>query len=104
MRERRFTLPEIVLMSATRGLIGFGAGLLLSERFSERLGRHRRRAVGWSLLATGLVSTIPLAVRFMRRRREESSEAYETEQPLTEQQQAGLPEDWQSEAAVIMAE
>lgn len=59
MRERRVTLPELVLLAATRGMIGLGAGLLLSER----LGRDRRVAVGWTLLTVGALSTIPLALQ-----------------------------------------
>jgi hypothetical protein len=66
MRERRVTLPEIVLIAATRGMLGLGAGLLISER----LARDRRKAVGWSLLTVGALSTIPLAVRLFRRRRD----------------------------------
>ena len=63
MQERRMSLPEIFLISATRGMLGFGAGLLLSEY----LRRNRRKAVGWALLTTGVLSTIPLAIRVFRR-------------------------------------
>ena len=64
MRKHSVSLPEIILIAATRGMIGFGAGLLISER----LGHDRRRAVGWALLTTGALSTIPLAIRLFRRR------------------------------------
>jgi hypothetical protein len=64
MRKHLVTLPEVVMIAATRGMIGFGAGLLLSERF----GRDRRRPVGWTLLTVGLVSTIPLALQLLRGR------------------------------------
>ncbi len=63
MRERRVTLPDIILIAATRAMIGFGAGLLLSER----LDRDRRKTVGAVLLAIGGLSTIPLALRIRRR-------------------------------------
>ena len=56
MNERRISLPELFLVAATRGMIGFGAGLLLSER----LGRKPRRVFGLSLLSVGLASTIPI--------------------------------------------
>jgi hypothetical protein len=62
MQERRVRLPEIILIGATRGMIGFGAGLLLSKYFS----RNRRSTVGWALVATGALSTIPLAWRVFR--------------------------------------
>ncbi len=64
MRKHLVTLPEVALIAATRGMIGFGAGLLLSDR----LGRDHRRPVGWTLLAVGLLSTIPLALQLLRDR------------------------------------
>ena len=64
MRKHLVTLPEVFLIAATRGMIGFGAGLLLSDR----LGRDRRRPVGWTLLAVGAASTIPLALQLLRGR------------------------------------
>jgi hypothetical protein len=60
-RELRLSLPTLVSVAATRGLLGVGAGLLLSER----LARKRRRRAGFALLGLGLVSTIPLALRVM---------------------------------------
>jgi hypothetical protein len=68
MREHLITLPELALVGATRGMIGFGAGLLVSRR----LRRHQRRTVGTTLLVVGLLSTIPLALRIFRRRRHEA--------------------------------
>lgn len=55
--ERTIPLWELGLIAATRGAIGFGAGLLLADR----LKRDRRKAVGWSLFLAGLASTIPIA-------------------------------------------
>jgi hypothetical protein len=66
MKEYRITLPELALYAGTRGLIGVGVGLLLSGRIQ---GPRRRRAVGWTLLATGALSTIPLALKIFRRHR-----------------------------------
>ena len=62
MREHRVTLPELALIGGTRGMIGLGAGLLISEY----LGYDRRRMVGWALLAVGALSTIPIALRLRR--------------------------------------
>jgi hypothetical protein len=58
MREARLTLPEISLIAGTRVALGAGAGLLLSEKLSG----EKRRAVGWTLLLVGLVTTFPLAM------------------------------------------
>jgi hypothetical protein len=52
------TVPEIALIAATRGVIGFGAGLLLAGKFK----RERRRWLGWTLFISGLASTIPIAL------------------------------------------
>jgi 4-amino-4-deoxy-L-arabinose transferase-like glycosyltransferase len=57
MRETHITLPELGLVAATRGMLGFGLGLLLADRFSP----DQRRAVGWTLVAIGLLTTVPLA-------------------------------------------
>jgi membrane-bound lytic murein transglycosylase len=50
-------LWELALIAASRGAIGFGAGLLISDK----LGKKKRKVVGWSLFLTGLASTIPIA-------------------------------------------
>jgi hypothetical protein len=52
------TVPEIAIIAATRGAIGFGAGLLLASKFK----RERRKAWGWTLFLSGLASTIPIAM------------------------------------------
>ena len=55
---KRVTVPEIALIAATRGAIGFGAGLLLASKFK----RERRKVLGWTLFLSGLASTIPIAM------------------------------------------
>jgi hypothetical protein len=58
-RRRNVALPELMLIAVTRAAIGFGAGLLLADKFKS----ERRKALGWSLFLTGAVSTIPIALR-----------------------------------------
>ena len=58
-------LPELALVVGTRGLLGAGLGLLLAER----LNTDQRRAVGWALVAIGVVTTIPLALMVFNRRK-----------------------------------
>ena len=65
MKTLRVKLPELVLVAATRGLMGIGIGLLASTR----LAPNRRRAVGRALLAVGVLSTIPLVSRIFGRPR-----------------------------------
>ena len=52
------TVPQLAVIAATRGAIGFGAGLLLADK----LGNERRKVLGWSLFLTGLASTVPIAM------------------------------------------
>jgi hypothetical protein len=61
-------LPELGLIAGTRGMLGAGLGLLLADKLSE----PQRKGVGWTLVAIGALTTIPLAmVVFGRRRRVE---------------------------------
>ena len=68
---RLMTIPEIVVIAATRGIIGLGAGLLLAGRFSN----ERRKIVGWSLFLSGLASTIPIAMRVFGKPTESKTQA-----------------------------
>jgi hypothetical protein len=58
MRETRVTLPELALIAGTRAALGAGLGLLLADRLPE----GQRRAVGWTLVLIGALSTVPLAI------------------------------------------
>jgi hypothetical protein len=83
MRETRITLPELALVAGTRAALGAGLGLLLADR----LGDGQRKAVGWTLLLVGALSTIPLAMEVLGGSRLSAHEAWplhpETE-PRTE--------------------
>lgn len=57
MRERSFTIPELLLIVGTRAALGVGIGLLAAGRMSD----ERRRGAGWALVAVGVLTTIPLA-------------------------------------------
>ncbi|MGN6137139.1 MAG: hypothetical protein ACTHOU_21860 [Aureliella sp.] len=50
-------LSEIEILAVTRAMLGLGAGLLVAEHLRPK----QRVAVGRTLLAIGVVSTIPLA-------------------------------------------
>jgi hypothetical protein len=58
MKTYRLTVPEIGVVAATRGIAGAGAGLLLAGF----LRPDTRRTLGWSLLAIGALTTIPIAM------------------------------------------
>jgi hypothetical protein len=64
MKKAELTLPEIALIAGTRGILGAGAGLLLADRLND----DERKAIGWTLLIIGAVSTIPLAIEVLSKR------------------------------------
>jgi hypothetical protein len=53
------TLPEIGLIAMTRGALGVGIGLLLSNA----LEKEERRSAGLALLAVGMLTTVPILMR-----------------------------------------
>jgi hypothetical protein len=61
------TVPELALIAVTRGAIGFGAGLLLAEKFK----RERRKVLGWALFLSGLASTVPIAMHLFGKKQTE---------------------------------
>ena len=65
MKKAELTLPEIALIASTRGMLGAGVGLLLADK----LNKDQRKAIGWTLLIVGAVSTIPLAIEVLNKRR-----------------------------------
>jgi len=65
MKQTRLTLPEISLIAATRVALGGGIALLFAECLSEK----QRRAAGWALFLTGVISTVPLGRLVLDKRR-----------------------------------
>lgn len=65
MKKAELTLPEIALIAGTRGMLGAGAALLLADK----LNKDQRKAIGWTLLLVGGISTIPLAIEVLSKRR-----------------------------------
>jgi putative Mn2+ efflux pump MntP len=53
------TLPEIGLIALTRGALGVGIGLVLSNV----LEKNERRSAGLALLAVGALTTVPILLR-----------------------------------------
>ena len=66
MRKLVVTVPEVAFIAATRGALGFGAGLLLSGKLND----ERRRKIGLGLLAFGIATTIPAARKLFGRHAE----------------------------------
>ena len=69
MREVQMTLPELALLVGTRAALGAGLGLLLADRLPE----SQRKAVAWSLLFVGALTTVPLAFEVLGKVRDSNS-------------------------------
>jgi EamA domain-containing membrane protein RarD len=61
MKKHEVTIPQIGLMVGTRAMLRAGIALLLSEKLTG----EQRRAIGWTLVAVGALTTIPLAVQLL---------------------------------------
>ena len=68
MDRRIVSIPEIGAIAGTRMALGIGIGLLLADHVRP----EKKCAIAWTLVAVGILSTIPLAAdggaRAVRRR------------------------------------
>ena len=65
MLSTELRLPELGLLVGTRGLLGAGIGLLIAGRLSDA----RRKDIGWSLVAIGVLTTLPMELMVFDRNR-----------------------------------
>ena len=63
MRHVDIPLHELAFVAGTRGMAGAGIGLLLADFMAP----ETRKTVGWTLLALGALTTVPIAVSLIRR-------------------------------------
>lgn len=61
MKQVSLTIPEIGLIAGTRAAGAAGLALLLSDRMNP----EQRRAIGWTLLAVGVITTVPLVAQVL---------------------------------------
>ena len=57
MREATIRLRDLGLIAGTRVALGIGIGMVLADRVSQ----EQRKAIGWALVAFGILATVPLA-------------------------------------------
>ena len=69
MKTLELPLPVFASIVATRAALGFGAGLLLSNKMSAR----KRRALGLTLVAVGVATTIPAVLTVRSHLHEQSA-------------------------------
>ena len=65
MRTFDVSSPELAFVAMTRGMAGAGVGLLLSGFLKP----DARKAVGWTLLGIGAITTVPIAAGVISRSR-----------------------------------
>jgi hypothetical protein len=61
VRRTKLSIPEVGMIAGTRAALGAGVGLLLGDLLS----REQRKAVGWTLVAVGVISTVPLMAQII---------------------------------------
>jgi hypothetical protein len=71
VKTYKVTVPEIGIVAATRGMLGAGIGLIASNHMRP----EARRSVGWTLLAVGALTTIPIVMALLGHREEGDSSA-----------------------------
>ena len=62
MKRTPLSIPEIALIGGTRAAFGAGVALLLGGM----LRPEQRKAVGWTLIAIGAITTVPIAIQVLR--------------------------------------
>jgi hypothetical protein len=64
MKDIRISMPELALIVGTRAALGAGVSLLLGDM----LTKEQKKAVGWTLVIVGAVTTVPILAEVMGRK------------------------------------
>ncbi len=64
MDHRIVSIPELGAIAGTRVALGVGIGLLLADHIKP----EKKCAIAWTLVAVGILSTIPLAADVLSHR------------------------------------
>ena len=65
MRDVNLSVPEMIFVARTRGMAGAGIGLLAADLVRP----DARKPVGWTLIAIGAITTLPIAATLIGRAR-----------------------------------
>lgn len=65
MKKAKLALPEIMLIAGTRVMLGAGGALLLCDQLEKK----ERKKIGWTLFLIGAISTIPLVMDVLSKRK-----------------------------------
>ena len=64
MKDIRISIPELAIIVGTRAALGAGVSLLLGDM----LTKEQKKAVGWTLVFVGAVTTVPILANVIGRR------------------------------------
>ena len=64
LKERKVTIPELMLIGGTRVALGLGIGLLIKDK----LNKDQRQAACLALLIVGVATTLPLAIEVLSKK------------------------------------
>jgi hypothetical protein len=62
--QLRLSYPELAIVVGTRAFLGAGVGLLAAGL----LPQEQRKAIGWTLVGIGALTTVPLAFEVFEKR------------------------------------
>ena len=65
MRDVNVSVPEMIFVALTRGMAGAGIGLLVADYVRP----VARKPMGWTLVAIGALTTLPIAATLIGRAR-----------------------------------
>ncbi|HEX4412194.1 MAG TPA: hypothetical protein VH107_01110 [Lacipirellulaceae bacterium] len=77
MQRTPLSIPEIAIIAGTRAVAAAGLALLLSDRLSY----EQRRAVGWTLLGIGAVTTVPIVIQLLSAQYQDPQDQLESRSP-----------------------
>ena len=60
-KERKLIIPQLMLIGGTRVALGIGIGFLTADWLTP----EQRTGAGWTLLAVGILTTIPLMLEVL---------------------------------------
>lgn len=80
MKTTTLTFPELILVAATRAMLGAGVALLVSRRLND----EQRETAGIVLTAIGILTTFPLVIEIFGKSqaREERPSSRRTEEDV----------------------
>jgi len=85
MRKRvPLSVPEIAIVAGTRAAFGAGVALLLGGL----LKAEQRKAVGWTLVAVGAITTVPILIQILRSQDEDDAGEHSSRRHLHREEHA----------------